>query len=51
VAVITTSITNQKSHVTALTEDTEIKPGRVIFQISGFLNIYMDFFMDFTESI
>jgi len=48
VAVITISITNQKSRVTTLTE---LKPGRVIFQISGFINIYVNFLMDFTEGI
>jgi len=29
----------------------QLKPGRVRFHISGFLNICMDFFMDFTEGI
>jgi len=54
VAVITILKTNQKSRVTTLMEETEnmqLKPSRVRFQISGFLNIYVDLFMDFIESI
>jgi len=49
-----TSITNQKSRVITLTEETEnmrFKTGRVRFQISGFLNIYMNFFTYFTEGV
>jgi len=52
VAVIITSITNQKSHVTTLMEETKNMQFKTWqSNISGFLNIYMDFLMDFTEGV
>jgi len=33
------------------TENVQLKPESVRFQISGFLNIFIDFFMDFTEGV